>query len=74
MKTISCSKCEGSMEEGYLLDVAYGGALDMSWIAGKPQKSFWTGISWRDRERRAVSAFRCEKCGFVESYAIEHRR
>lgn len=70
MKTYPvCPKCEGYMEEGFTSDATHGGVLTSKWIAGKPEKSWWTGIKTKGRKKIEISTFRCTTCGYLESYA-----
>jgi hypothetical protein len=57
------------MEEGYVLDRSYAQELVASWIAGKPEKSRWTGLKTRGKPHLEIQTFRCSKCGYLESYA-----
>jgi hypothetical protein len=57
------------MEEGFLRDQTYGAAEQAKWVEGRVQRSFWTGIVTRGREELPVISYRCEGCGFLESYA-----
>jgi hypothetical protein len=57
------------MEEGYLLDLTYGGAMPSKWVEGKPEVSFWTGIKTKGKHQIRISTFRCRDCGYLESYA-----
>jgi hypothetical protein len=41
-----CPRCEGSMEEGFILEYQSGGAHTTKWIEGKP-KFGWLGIKLR---------------------------
>ena len=66
-----CPKCDGQMEEGYLLDHTHGGRMQARWIQGQPVRSFWTGLRIADVDRRLVRTYRCTKCGFLESYALD---
>ncbi len=59
-----CPQCRGAMEEGYLLDKFPG-----EWMTG-PRESAWIGPVLRGRLRYRVTAYRCEQCGFLASYAI----
>lgn len=69
-RTTNCPKCAGRMEPGYILDKAdYNMPTSPEWIEGNPEKSFWTGLKTKGRERHAVMTYRCERCGFLESYA-----
>jgi hypothetical protein len=64
-----CPKCGGPMEEGFLRDSSYGGQVEGTWVEGKPQRSFWSGVSMRGREQLPITSYRCEGCGYLESYA-----
>lgn len=64
-----CPKCDGRMEQGFVLDNTYGGRLVSQWAPGAPQKSFWLGTKLPDDELIPIGVFRCEQCGFLESYA-----
>ena len=67
---IACSKCGRKMEEGFIVDNTYGGRRVSSWTAGKPEKSFWTGVSLKGKSPIDIATFRCAGCGFLESFAI----
>ena len=58
------------MHPGYFLDSKHGdrrGATE--WVAGAPEKSFWMGLKIKGRQVQPVTVHRCERCGFLESYA-----
>lgn len=65
-----CPKCRGQMEPGFLLDK---GDLDIfgqsEWLEGKPERSIWTGLKTKGRDRFPVRTDRCMECGYLESYA-----
>jgi len=52
----TCNECGGTMQEGLI------GAL---WFEGKPAEGFWEGLKMEDRTQYSISAFRCERCGFL---------
>ena len=64
-----CPKCSGSMAEGFVIDEGYGTAHVSTWQGGAPRKSFWTGIKKQKSEQFQVSTWRCQRCGYLESYA-----
>jgi hypothetical protein len=64
-----CAKCQGAMEQGFTLDHSYGESSAAEWVEGPAEKSFWTGVKTRGRERRPIETWRCERCGYLESYA-----
>jgi hypothetical protein len=59
------------MQEGFVLDHSHSSRLVASWVAGKPEKSFLTGVKVRGKELIATVTFRCARCGYLESYAPE---
>jgi hypothetical protein len=65
----ACLKCNGAMERGFLVDHTYGASAASEWVEGPVEASFWTGVKLRGRERRRIEMFRCERCGYLESYA-----
>lgn len=65
-----CLRCEGPMESGFVLDRGlYSSLDDQRWVEGDVQKSFWHGIHTKGREIFAVTTYRCERCGWLDSYA-----
>ena len=64
-----CPKCNGKLEQGFVLDVTHGGALVSQWVPGAPAKSFWTGTKVEKEKLIPIGVFRCQVCGFLESYA-----
>ena len=64
-----CPKCDGQMEQGFILDMTYGARLVSQWAAGAPVKSFWTGTKLPEDKLIPIGAFRCASCGYLESYA-----
>lgn len=69
---INCLRCEGLMEEGFILDRAhYNAGTVNTWVEGEPVKSFWSGLKIKGKEKFGVKTFRCANCGYLESYATE---
>ena len=65
-----CPKCNGEMAQGFIVDWSQGGGRRVnSWVKGAPEKSFWHGTSVPDDQGVPVGTFRCEACGFLESFA-----
>jgi hypothetical protein len=58
------------MQQGFIVDRSENARrLVSTWVEGSPQKAFWTGLSFKGRKTIDVQTFRCDKCGFLESYA-----
>jgi hypothetical protein len=69
---IKCIRCEGEMEEGFVLDHGhYNSKMVDTWVEGEPVQSFWSGIKTSDRRQYQVRTFRCVECGYLENYANE---
>lgn len=66
-----CPECGGAMRDGLLLDQAPGAYARPQWVEGPPEKSIWTGLKIKGRERWYVATYRCVECGFLKSYARE---
>ena len=65
-----CPKCKSEMLEGFTLEIgAYDSNSQETWIEGKPEYEFWSGLKTSGRERYAIISFRCVTCGFLEQYA-----
>jgi len=71
MTTNRCPKCGTAMDEGFILDHGHPSHHAASWIEGKPEKSFWSGVRTRGKEKLAITTMRCSRCGFLESFARE---
>lgn len=69
MRELICPKCQGALEEGFTLDHSSGESLAAEWVEGPPERSFWTGVKTRGKDRLPIQTFRCERCGYLESYA-----
>jgi predicted nucleic-acid-binding Zn-ribbon protein len=67
--SLKCPKCQGAMEEGFLLDQqGYNSVFKVTqWVEGPPKKKFGYGVE--TKVERNTSAFRCVNCGYLELYA-----
>jgi len=65
-----CPKCNGDMQQGFVMDNSYRSHLVSHWAAGEPHKSFWTGTKTPGEGLIPIGTFRCRACGFLESYAL----
>ena len=57
------------MSDGFVIDEGHGVYKVSTWQAGEPRKSIWTGIKRPKADQLKISTRRCERCGFLESYA-----
>jgi len=57
------------MAQGFIIDEGYGKKSVSTWVAGAPRKSFWFGLRLGGSERLEMSTYRCNRCGYLESYA-----
>jgi len=64
-----CPKCQGEMEQGFVLDYFKGGRSVISWSSGQPKKSFFFGIKLFEVKQIPIGTFRCKDCGYLESFA-----
>lgn len=64
-----CPRCQGSMTEGVIIDNTYGARGVSTWLEGAPVKSLWMGLKLQGKKPIEVRTFRCNRCGFLESYA-----
>jgi predicted nucleic-acid-binding Zn-ribbon protein len=65
-----CPKCSGSMAEGFIIDASHNTMAVSRWIEGAPEKSMWTGLKLSGRGRSEIATWRCNRCGFLEHYAV----
>ena len=67
-----CSRCKGPMDVGLVLDRGDANiAIIQQWVEGAPETNFWTGLKTKGRESFKVLTYRCDRCGYLESYATE---
>ena len=73
---MTCPKCQGEMESGYLIDHSHVALLASLWARGKPKKHWWFSLQTNNAITRPspsdqipVGTYRCKTCGFLESYA-----
>ena len=63
-----CPKCQGVMTEGVIPQKDQGVPRVSTWRAGAPIKR-WYGYQLGGKPI-PVQTFRCDRCGFLESYAL----
>lgn len=62
-------KCQGSMSQGFVVDVNQHSQRTVStWVTGAPEKG-WFGVKVGRKPTFQIQTWRCGRCGFLESYA-----
>jgi hypothetical protein len=63
------------MSEGFLVDRGDHNSKNVQeWIEGEPIRSLWRGLQTKGRDIYKVTTFRCDRCGYLESYAQKPAR
>jgi hypothetical protein len=67
---LKCVRCQGRMEIGVVVDRAHSGMPTReTWVQGIPKWSRWMGLTIKGLPKFPVVSYRCEKCGYLDSYA-----
>ena len=74
MLDTTCPKCQGRMEEGWIMDSSGGAPVQTQWVQGGVERKpiLWgtfDEIVLQGKTRKPLTAYRCVECGFVELYA-----
>ncbi len=62
----TCPKCNGAMENGFIVDRGHSGSYISTWVQGTPKED---SGSVNTEPGSPVVTMRCKACGFLESYA-----
>ena len=68
-QSTTCPKCQGSMTEGVIVDQNESGRQISKWLEGPVEKSMWVGLKLKGKKPIETKTYRCNRCGFLESYA-----
>ncbi len=69
-KDIRCSRCGGALREGITIDRGPSGRkYNTEWVQGRPQELFLAGLDTTGLPTYYVITYRCEVCGYLESFA-----
>ena len=64
---LKCTKCNGQMLEGLVVDFNYTGAMPSMWVGNETQAA---GSNMTDGKRKVKTVtYRCSDCGYLDSYA-----
>jgi hypothetical protein len=58
------------MEAGFVADTGADTVKPTEWVAGSPERSWFSGTRLRGKVRSPLTALRCGACGFVKLYAL----
>lgn len=56
-----------------MLDHTHGGYALPTFVLG-PMRRAWWGVKLKGQAKFNVITYRCSRCGFLESYALEQQR
>jgi hypothetical protein len=65
-----CAKCDGDLSAGFVVDQGYGIAEASKWQDGEPRSVWYGGVKMSKRDQFGITTFRCDRCGYLESYAL----
>ena len=75
-EAMSCPKCQGEMVRGYTIDQSHQLVFLGQWAKGAPKKGWWFLTPIKNliklpesSQTISIGTFRCQTCGFLESYA-----
>lgn len=58
------------MGQGFLLDLAHADSKKLThWVEGAPERGWFGLLRVRGKRKLTVETWRCERCGFLESFA-----
>ncbi|NYT40224.1 hypothetical protein HZY97_05615 [Sphingomonas sp. R-74633] len=63
-----CPKCGSQFTEGYIADHAFLGTTVSTFVGGQPA-GLLADIARGGAERYRIQTWRCDGCGYLESYA-----
>ena len=64
---LKCTKCNGQMNEGLVVDFNYTGAIPSMWVEDQAQIN---GSNMMNGKRKIKTVtYRCTDCGYLDSYA-----
>lgn len=70
MKSQRCAKCGAESEIGFLVDRSRHDGV-AHWADGEPRYLFLSFLRMRARRKLPIRSWRCRKCGYLESFAVE---
>jgi hypothetical protein len=74
-ETHECPKCKGTMTKGFIVDrtgplsAIVQAFMQAQWAEGEPKLGLF-GVQVGGRRLYRITTYRCEKCGYLEDYAV----
>lgn len=73
--TLQCVKCNATMIKGFAADKSAAYTFTLKWADGEPTQANLFGLAGSNinvgnTQFRVVRGLRCERCGYLELYAI----
>jgi hypothetical protein len=59
------------MTRGFTVDKTYRASTVSAWVEGEPKWNIWAGLKLRGTTPIEIRTWRCNRCGFLESYASQ---
>ena len=69
MPATECPKCSGRMAEGFIADYQHADVKPSAWVEGTPHGGLFRTAKFPKSAKHTVATYRCERCGYLESYA-----
>jgi hypothetical protein len=71
---LECPRCTKRLQPGFLMEKGNSDQVSVTqWVEGAPETVVWlgfkVGLNVKKRQVLPVTTFRCERCGYLESYA-----
>ena len=66
---LNCSKCNGQMEEGLVVDLNYKGTIPSMWVEDQTAAGESAVVVDTHKRKVRTITYRCSSCGYLDSYA-----
>jgi hypothetical protein len=69
---LKCPTCHEAMQQGFFADFSLypRNHRVATWVKGPLQKSWFWGLDVEGEGQHEIVAFRCPRCGLLQSYAL----
>lgn len=68
-QTRRCLRCDGDMQEGFVVDYDFNGRRPAKWVEGAPTPGLIYEVRLAGKQQYRISTYRCQQCGWLESFA-----